>query len=64
MAVSNRDAAEAPQTSVYTPVNILVTGGAGFIGSHVAKHLVMLHPECKVEKEHSFRLLSFFSGTT
>lgn len=33
---------EAPQG--YEPGNILVTGAAGFIGSHVAAHLVYHHP--------------------
>ena len=32
----------------YVPKSILVTGGAGFIGSHVIKRLVKHHPEYKV----------------
>lgn len=28
--------------------NILVTGGAGFIGSNFVKHMVKTHPECRV----------------
>lgn len=33
---------------VYTPKAILITGGAGFIGSHVIRRLVKHHPEYKV----------------
>jgi len=32
----------------YIPENILVTGGAGFIGSHVVNRLVSLYPDYKV----------------
>ena len=32
----------------YKPRNILLTGGAGFIGSHVALRLIQRHPEYKV----------------
>eukprot|EP00180_Rhodochaete_pulchella_P001084 Plantae.Rhodophyta-Rhodochaete_pulchella.ctg1900.p1 GENE.Plantae.Rhodophyta-Rhodochaete_pulchella.ctg1900~~Plantae.Rhodophyta-Rhodochaete_pulchella.ctg1900.p1 ORF type:complete len:348 (+),score=49.17 Plantae.Rhodophyta-Rhodochaete_pulchella.ctg1900:156-1199(+) len=32
----------------YTPCNILLTGGAGFIGSHVVIHLVRKYPEYRV----------------
>lgn len=32
----------------YTPKNILVTGGAGFIGSHVVTRLVAKYPQYKV----------------
>lgn len=28
--------------------NILVTGGAGFIGSNFVKHMLKLHPECRI----------------
>ena len=33
----------------YTPQSILVTGGAGFIASHVTKLLVTKYPQYKVE---------------
>lgn len=33
---------------VYTPKSILVTGGAGFIASHVTKLLVTKYPKYKV----------------
>jgi UDP-glucose 4,6-dehydratase len=32
----------------YTPKNILITGAAGFIASHVANRLVRSHPEYKI----------------
>lgn len=32
----------------YTPRNILVTGGAGFIGSHVVVRLVQRYPQYRV----------------
>lgn len=32
----------------YTPKNILITGGAGFIASHVVIRLATHHPEYKV----------------
>jgi hypothetical protein len=32
----------------YKPVNVLLTGGAGFIGSHVAILLTQKYPEYKV----------------
>jgi len=32
----------------YEPRNILLTGGAGFIGSHVAIRLVQNYPQYKV----------------
>lgn len=32
----------------YIPKTILLTGGAGFIGSHVVEHLVLSYPEYKV----------------
>jgi dTDP-D-glucose 4,6-dehydratase len=34
--------------SVYDPRVIMITGGAGFIGSHVAIRMVKSHPETKV----------------
>lgn len=33
---------------VYEPRNILVTGGAGFIASHVAEHLFFTYPKYKI----------------
>ena len=37
----------------FRPKSILLTGGAGFIGSHVAVRLTKNHPEYKVR--HSVR---------
>jgi len=37
-----------PQEGDYTPKNILITGGAGFIGSHVVMLLVKKYPNCKI----------------
>lgn len=34
---------------VYEPRNILITGGAGFIASHVAIRLTKLYPNYKVQ---------------
>ena len=36
------------EQDVFTPKNILLTGGAGFIGSHVAIHLVKKYKNCNV----------------
>ena len=33
---------------IYKPKSILVTGGAGFIASHVTTKLVKRFPDCKV----------------
>ena len=32
----------------YEPKNILITGGAGFIASHVAEHLFFKYPKYKM----------------
>ena len=37
-----------PTTAVYTPSTILLTGGAGFIGSHVVEHLVHTYSSYKI----------------
>lgn len=34
-------------TAAYEPKNILITGGAGFIASHVAEHLFFKYPKYK-----------------
>ena len=39
---------EAPKQEAYVPRNVLVTGGAGFIGSHVTSRLVNNYPQYKV----------------
>ena len=41
----------------YEPKNVLITGGAGFIASHVAILFAKKYPHCKVSKE---TLLVFF----
>ena len=43
--------AESGQT-YYTPRNILITGGAGFIASHVACKLALKYPEYQVSRRH------------
>ena len=48
----------------YTPQSILVTGGAGFIASHVTKLLVTKYPQYKVEALRTACCLSFASRTT
>ena len=44
----------------YEPKNILITGGAGFIASHVAILFAKKYPHCKVSKETLFFLVFFF----
>ena len=36
------------ETETYSPAAILLTGGAGFIGSNVAIRIVQQHPSIKV----------------
>jgi cell wall-associated NlpC family hydrolase len=36
------------RTMTYQPGNVLITGGAGFIASHVAILLAEKYPDCKV----------------
>ena len=38
----------------YEPKNVLITGGAGFIASHVAILFAKKYPHCKVSKETLF----------
>ena len=47
--------AESGQT-YYTPRNILITGGAGFIASHVACKLALKYPEYQVSRMHCRRV--------
>ena len=41
----------------YEPKNVLITGGAGFIASHVAILFAKKYPHCKVNKETLFFFL-------
>lgn len=43
--------AAGEQQQAYKPRCILLTGGAGFIGSHVAIRLVKRYPDVKVREE-------------
>ena len=46
---------EAQMTAAYEPKNILITGGAGFIASHVAEHLFFKYPKYKtLDKDSEF----------
>ena len=44
----------------YEPKNVLITGGAGFIASHVAILFAKKYPHCKVSKETLFFFFFFF----
>ena len=44
----------------YEPKNVLITGGAGFIASHVAILFAKKYPHCKVSKESLLFLVFFF----
>ena len=44
----------------YEPKNVLITGGAGFIASHVAILFAKKYPHCKVSKETIFFFFFFF----
>ncbi len=33
---------------MYTPTNLLITGGCGFIGSNLVNYLVTKYPECRI----------------
>jgi len=46
------------KTEEYKPKNILVTGGAGFIASHVCIRLVQKYPDCKIV---NFDMVSYCS---
>ena len=45
---NHEEAVEANGSLLYQPKNILLTGGAGFIGSHVVSLLVHRYPNYKV----------------
>ena len=51
---------ESSERVPYEPKNILITGGAGFIASHVAILFAKKYPHCKVSKETLFFLVFFF----
>ena len=48
MAAAAENGSSNGDAGAYKPRNILLTGGAGFIGSHVALRLIQQHPEYKV----------------
>jgi len=52
-----------PMTTAYEPKNILITGGAGFIASHVAEHLFFKYPKYKIlDKDSEFRHAPHLKG--
>lgn len=44
----NNSTLDEIQNNVYTPKNILITGGAGFIASHMVIHLVNKYPDYNI----------------
>jgi hypothetical protein len=53
----------SPPLPLYTPKSILLTGGAGFIGSHVAVLLVQKYPQYKARAALCTRPCPVRSGT-